>query len=370
MLRSILKQTAVVLLGLGAPAAVAESGNTEIAHTNLRTATGDFATLLNELVTDVGRSEHKHVSRNISLTGTRLVSKAKRSSWIEGNRLSFEEIDEHEAEVIRLIRDDMVVAAKHFSVKEMQADEQLAFWLNLHNLTVISHISEAYPIGDIYELLFESRPESESGAIALYDQKFAVIDGERWSLADIEAHIFTNWQNPLVMYGLFYGTIGSPNIRTAPYRAGSVWANLKDNAAEFINSIRGTQVWGRRLAISQHYARAANLFPDFDRDVKVHILSQIESPQWHKRIKLASRVDPSVDNWRVADFFDGRPGRISTSFAKSFSPGGQALVAYQTMPAYTRELALKIARRNSRRDPIVRVEELEAASEDEPGPER
>ena len=172
------------------------------------------------------------------------------------------------------------------------------------------------------------------------------------------------------MYGLFYGSIGSPNIRTQPYTAENVWDHLQDNASEFINSIRGTQIWGKRLAISSHYARAAVLFPDFDRDVKAHILSQIESPRWYLRITQSKTVDPSVDNWRVADFFDGSSLRISTSFAKSFSPGGRPLIAFQNMPAHTRSLAIEIAQRHSRRNPVVRVEEVDATPEDKPSSDR
>lgn len=362
MFRSTLR-AAIVCLVFQASSPAFGASNLDIAHINLRTATSDYATVLNQLVIDVGRSEHMHVSRRYGTTGSRFVRKATKSSWIEGNRLSFEEIDDQEAELIRLIRGDMIEAAKQLPVNELHPDAKLAFWLNLHNLTVIGYVSDAYPVADIDEVLFNpnfrSSPESESEGVALYDQKFTVIDGRHWSLADIEKHIFTNWQDPLVMYGLFYGAIGSPNIRTRPYNAETVWKDLQENASEFVNSIRGIQTWGNRLAISRHYARAAILFPHFDRDVKAHLLSLIERPYWHRKITEANTIDPSVDNWRVADFFDGRPHAVSTSFAKSYSAGGNALVALQNMPLYTQRLAMNIARRNSRRTPTVRIEELE-----------
>lgn len=365
MLRSTLN-AAIVVVMLQASSPVAASSTTTNARINLHTATSDFGIFLDQMVTDVGRSEHKHVSGNIPTTGTRLIRGSRKSSWLEGNRFSFEELDDHEIELIHLIRKDMVAAVNHLSVNEMHTDARLAFWLNLHNLTVISHISDDYPVGNIKDLLFKS----EDGAVPIYFQNFAFIDGRNWSLASIEKHIFANWQNPLVMYGLFYGTIGSPNIRTQPYTGHTVWDDLQDNASEFVNSIRGTQIWGKRLAISSHYARAANLFPNFDHDVKAHILSQIESPQWHRRISQAKKVDPSVDNWRVADFFDGTSLRGSTSFAQSFSRGGVPMIDFQKMPAHTRSLALEIVRRYKRRNPVVRIEELNTSPEDKPSPDQ
>ena len=361
MLKFVSKAAIVVLL-LKAVTASAASNTTETAYINLGTATEDFSILLSQLVIDIGRSEHKHVSRNFQVTGTRLVRRSKKSSWVEGNRLSFEAINGDEAKVVRQIHHDMITAAKHLPVKKLGTDVQLAFWLNLHNLTVISHVTDAYPVAQIDRLLFKSK----DGQVALYDRQFAEIDGRKWSLADIENHIFTTWTDPLVMYGLFYGNIGSPNIRSRPYSADTVWLDLQDNASEFINSIRGTQIWGPRLAISEHYKRAAVLFPDFDRDVKAHILSLIENRRWHRNISKAKTVSATVDNWRVADFYDGSPLRASRTFAKSFSPTGRFLTEFQNAPIHTRNLLVEIQQRNKRRNPQVRIEEIAPPRDNNP----
>lgn len=61
---------------------------------------------------------------------------------------------------------------------------------------------------------------------AVWDQPLVSMAGDTYSLTVIENMIFERWGNPLVMYGLYMGAIGTPNLRPEAYRAGSVWQQL------------------------------------------------------------------------------------------------------------------------------------------------
>ena len=78
-----------------------------------------------------------------------------------------------------------------------------------------------------------------------------------------------NYDNdPLIIYGLYQGNIGGPNIRRTAYTGKDVYRALKNNATEFINSNRGTYSKDERVfEVSVLYDRNRAYFPDFDADL-------------------------------------------------------------------------------------------------------
>ncbi|XQF90140.1 DUF547 domain-containing protein [Pseudoalteromonas espejiana] len=84
--------------------------------------------------------------------------------------------------------------------------EQLAYWLNLYNITLINEIVKRYPIVSLEKIL--------TGPDSLLDKKLVNIGSLQLSLSDIQYGILDkNYRKePLIIYGLYQGYIGSPNI--------------------------------------------------------------------------------------------------------------------------------------------------------------
>jgi len=323
-------------------------------------AVEDYDALLDLAVSSTGRSEHKHVSVPRNQTDTRIFRGNSKSSWMEANRINYRDIGDAEIRLLRILEGNMIYGATLYGTDNLQKNERLAFWLNLHNLHVIRIISEVYPVKNTRNLLFKGK----RGAKPVYEQPFARIDGRDWSLADIERHVFTTWPKTLVMYGFYYGSIGSPNIRTSAYTGSKIWSQLRDNALDFVNSIRGTQTWGKTLKVSEHYGRARDLFPDFQTRIKSHVLELIQDAYWRDKILKTTRVSATVKNHGIADFHNGHP--FSTSIRDvqpmnmqypTFFMGQSARGGLETAtPHHLNRLVLGVEERYKRKDAEVTIE--------------
>ena len=184
-------------------------------------------------------------------------------------------------------------------------DEQLAYWLNLYNVTVLNEIIAVYPKNNLKKLV--------TGKKSIFARKLLTVAGVPLSLDDIQFTILRqNYDNnPLIIYGLYKGIIGGPNIRKESYSGATVYRALEYNATEFINSNRGTNRDNGRYKVqkvSSLYARNSAYFPDFDADLSAHLLKYIEG-QGRKKSLSKARVTlkPTINDWTVTDFWGTFP---------------------------------------------------------------
>jgi hypothetical protein len=128
------------------------------------------------------------------------------------------------------------------------------------------------------------------------------VAGVQLSLNDIQFNILkNNYNNPLVMYGLYQGNIGGPNIRRSAYIGSDVWRALTNNAIEFINSNRGTYSNSKKpdvFQVSSLYDRNRAYFPDFNADLSAHLMEYLEGYE-RSRLPLAKTLKPGIDDWSI-----------------------------------------------------------------------
>jgi len=184
----------------------------------------------------MGRSTREKAAPTQSATGTRMKSKIKRSTANEANRFYYETFDDNEAtqQLLGAIRDSLAHVPTEVPLKYFSRDEQLAYWLNLYNVTILNEIVNVYPKKNLKKLLV--------GKKSILPKKLLTVDGVALSLNDIQFNIlkYNYANNPLIMYGLYQGIIGGPNIRKSAYTGTDVYRALANNAIEFTNSNRGT----------------------------------------------------------------------------------------------------------------------------------
>jgi len=273
---------------------------------------GDVDAILRTMVLDVGRSERKKRPPTQASTGTRLQAKTRRTTAGEGNRFHFEEFEENEEykQTLRNVRRNLEQVPSQVPLEQFSREEQLAYWLNLYNITVLEQLVQIYPKRNLKHQIL--------GRNSFFSEKTLNVAGVSLSLNDIQYTIL-RWNyddNPLVIYGLYQGIIGGPDIRRWPYTGKSVYRDLRDNAEDFINSNRGTHMkGGNTFHVSSFYARNRVYFPNFESDLRAHLASFIEGPQ-RQQLKEAETLAADIDDWTITDVDDGGQ-QISRSFASN-----------------------------------------------------
>jgi len=259
----------------------------------------DLDSLLDTVVLYTGRSDRKKADAIRAQTGTRMKLKVNRSTVNEGNRFYFEVFDDNadNLQTLRKIRTRLESIPSAVPLEKFSRDEQLAYWLNLYNITIIEQIAMIYPKPELEDLLV--------GKDSVLAKKLLTVAGVPLSLDDIQFTVLKqNYENdPLVIYGLFQGVIGGPSIRKSAYTGKYVYADLIDNAMEFINSNRGTESKNRKVfRVSSLYERNAAFFPDFEADLGEHLLSYLEGEQ-RSELQAAKTIRPDISDWTITDLY-------------------------------------------------------------------
>ena len=294
-----------------------------------RTINYDILTAwLDAVVLDIGRSDRGKAAPTHASIGTRIKPRVKRSTLYEGNRVYFESFaaNDESRRLLRDIRKSLEQLPDTEPLKYFNRSEQLAYWLNLYNITLLNEIASVYPERYLEDLLV--------GEDSILNKKLLSVSGVRLSLNDIQHTILKNNYNndPLILYGLYQGIIGGPNIRRSAYSGKNVYRALADNAVEFVNSNRGTSGKGLRSStfkVSNFYVRNASWFPDFETDLKAHLMEYVEGPE-REHLASASTISPGIDDWTVTDLFGTYP-EIRNGIANN--PAALMGALYSTTPA-------------------------------------
>lgn len=271
----------------------------------------DFSALLRTVVVDVGRSTRKIPAPPPDVTGTRMKVKISKTAN-EGNRFYYETFkgdDEAKAYLVG-IQKSLEELPTEAPLKHFSRDEQLAYWMNLYNVTVLNEIIAVYPKNNIKKLV--------QGKKSIFAKKSLTVAGVSLSLNDIQFTILSqNYDNnPLIMYGLYQGIVGGPSIRKTAYTGANVYDALEDNAYEFVNSNRGTFIRDEKtFRVSSLYGRDKAYFPDFNADLSNHLMVYLVGKE-RGALEGASKIKVDINDWNVTDL-GGSQQRIGGSFADS-----------------------------------------------------
>jgi hypothetical protein len=188
------------VLSLGAVAGVTETAVPEPfqgfdPNSRLTIDYRDLDSLLDTVVLYTGRSDRKKADAARAPTGTRMKLKVNRSTVNEGNRFYFEVFANSPENqlTLRKIRTRLENIPTAVPLEKFSRDEQLAYWINLYNITILEQIAMVYPEPDLEELLV--------GKDAILSKKVLTVAGVPLSLDDIQFTILRqNYDNtPLVI---------------------------------------------------------------------------------------------------------------------------------------------------------------------------
>lgn len=323
----------------------------------------DWNHVLQSSVMVTGRSDRKKAIPPAGSTGSNITYTNQKATRYEGNRVFYHVFDNSHTQILIKLRKSLETVSDEISLTELSRNEQLAYWLNLHNVAVMAEISEAYPVK-----IMKGRIR---GTKKSWRRKTMRIAGEPTSILDIRQHVIENWDNPLVLYGFYLGAVGGPNIRNTAFTGKTLRRQLTENAQEFTSSLRGIQFWGDTASVSELYKIGARLFPDFQQDIKAHF-HQYADPAVRSRMATVTKFKTDQFDWHIADLYNG-VFTLSESFRGLSSPGtihharGDRNRASLRMPAHAMELVQGIRNKNARLNPgrvtIEKVEEAPASEE-------
>lgn len=264
--------------------------------------------LLQKAVLATGSPVRYNYSTDSPDINSRIKSVIRRSSY-DGSRFLFEAFVKYPEllPALRQVRDDMLAMSPKL-LAARSTDEQLAYWLNLHNVLVIDHIAHLYPkkfLDDLYQ-----------GEQSWATQRLYRMGDETLSLTDIKFHkvLPLSAGRTDVIYGFYEGYISGPSIRSEPFTGKKLKAQLKENAVEFVNTSRGSYPeYGTSFRASGFYQRHQAFFPNFPYDLKPH-LQQYVNVDEQDALAKTDVVSADINDWRIADIY----GTVRRSNSRSF----------------------------------------------------
>ncbi len=316
----------------------------------------DLDSLLEAVVLNTGRSTREKARHSQSKTGTRMQIKVNRATINEGNRFYFEIFEDNETNQQTLldIRNRLESIPTAVPLEKFTRAEQLAYWINLYNVTLLEEIARIYPQPGLKKLLV--------GREEILSKKALFVGGIPLSLNDIQFTILKqNYDsNPLVIYGLFQGIIGGPSIRKQSYTGQYVYGDLIDNAMEFINSNRGTESKNAKVfRVSSLYERNRPYFTDFDADLKKHLLEYLEGDELGE-LQVAKTIKPDIDDWTIPDIFG-----YQRDLGGSLASNNAALMGAASGNDSSRFAAKGIETRGYNPETLKRLNELQKKQEEQ-----
>ena len=255
-------------------------------------------TRMRNLVLSMGLSTRSRESRPQRTVGSQILWGHTSSYRLEGTRLVFSLLEPDVIASFTAYRRDLEQTANRIDITALPRDEQLAYWINLHNVASAEQIAVHWPVREPDKILIDGEP--------LQASRFITVSGVQMSLRDIRTRIvYPHWRDPRVIYGFWRGTIGGPSLQREAFNAGNVSFLLNLSAAEFVNSLRGTQRRGDRMLVSSIYEEAARFyFPSFDTDLRAH-LARFAGEDVAEILERTGQTDASIDIPDIADLAGG-----------------------------------------------------------------
>jgi len=190
-------------------------------------------------------------------------------------------------------------------VAALPRTDQLAYWINLYNVSVVATVVERYPVGSIRDL-------STDPFIRLNVFKKATIATREGllSLDQVEnAKIRDGFHDPRIHFAINCAARSCPPLRTEPYAGAMISEHLDDQARRFLNGPHGVRLTPDRARLVVHTTKILDWFEkDFVRwgGGVLAFLRRYLPPESVKQIDAAGgnvkieydRYDWQLNDWR------------------------------------------------------------------------
>lgn len=166
--------------------------------------------------------------------------------------------------------------------RQLNGNEQMAYWVNLYNATTVLLVLRADNISSIQQIragFFKRGP---------WQMKVLTILQRDLSLDDIEHGILRPiWRDNRIHYVVNCASLGCPNLLKTAFTGENIQALLDKAARDFINHPRGVSVEAGELTLSSIFDWYAEDFGDGFVALKEH-LSRYAEPELASRLRAYS----------------------------------------------------------------------------------
>lgn len=269
---------------------------------------------MKNIVISMGPSLREGAPRPDSSFGTRRQYGHTSRYRLEGTRVMFSFLDSDVIASFTEYRKDLENTANIVDIPSLSRNEQLAYWINLHNVAMVEQLANAWPVRQPRNLKVDGVPLDEA--------RFITVKGIKLSPRDIrEKIVYRYWKDPAVIYGFWRGEIGGPSLQKEAFNADNVARLLTRGGADFVNSLRGSQSSGGTLQVAEIYREAAPFFfPDFENDVRAH-LARYADDKTAALLGATSGADPVIREYDIADI----EGGVREPTYQNITSNGQAI---------------------------------------------
>ena len=190
-----------------------------------------------------------------------------------------------------------ISALEQLPIRSYNAEQQLAYWINLYNAVTIDTVLQHYPVESIRDIdispgFFADGP---------WGKKLLSIEGHQVSLNDIEHRILRPiWQDPRLHYALNCASLGCPNLSTSAYNADTIELQLDQAATTFVNNPRGVSFMDGKLYVSSIYSWFRDDFGESDSAVIDHLQRYAAAPL-KDTLADTTRLAGDRYNWSLND---------------------------------------------------------------------
>lgn len=185
----------------------------------------------------------------------------------------------------------------------LSRNDQLAYWINLYNVSVVAVVAERYPVESIRDL-------STDPIIRLnvFKKPYVKVKGGAISLNDVENDkIRAGFKDPRIHFAINCAAQSCPPIRTEAYVGSRLGEQLDDQARRFLNGPRGVHLGKDGDTLVVHTTKIMDWFgEDFDQwgGGRLAFLKRYVSPEKRAAIDRAgNRVKLDYDDysWKLND---------------------------------------------------------------------
>lgn len=188
----------------------------------------------------------------------------------------------------RRLLDEYVAWLVTLTPSAWNRDEQLAYWLNLHNALTLQAIADAGGRGTIDR--FRQLPVAISGPFA---ERTITVEGRPLSIDAIVHEVLRpNFADTAFHYGLFNGARGGPTLRRTAFNGVDVRTALTEQARDYVNG-RGVRVSRREVQLSSLYDWYADDFGGSEAAILGHVSGYADD-----RLKSGLAERATIDGYR------------------------------------------------------------------------
>ena len=184
----------------------------------------------------------------------------------------------------------------------LSGPDQLAYWINLYNVSIVALVVDRYPIESIRDLSTDPIVR-----LNVFKKPHVRVKGGTLSLDEVEhERIRARFRDPRIHFAVNCAAESCPPIRIEPYVGARVDEQLDDQTRRFLAGPRGARLEERDGRVTVRVSKVMDWFAeDFERWAggRVAFLREHLPPEQSRRLAAARDVELEFDDysWKLND---------------------------------------------------------------------